>query len=342
MKKIWPIPSIEERSFSSIHETRRVAVVTATSAWDAVKDRLDLPIVWKAEVTEATLSAWRRLLEDFEGEVLYSVGGGLAVDVAKYLAAELDLPLVALPTALSVDAFLTWASGYREEGCVRYLETKCPDELVVDYEVLGAAPEAVRAAGICDTLSISTGLWDWRYAEDRGKNPPQTKYIPFIDRVAEGILQGSFDCAESAGNGEREGLKQLLDCLALEVQMCNLIGHSRPEEGSEHYFAYSVENRMGKGLPHGDLVGPGILLMAKAQGQDTRSLRKALSDCRIPLDNIPPEAIRETLSGLPEYCRKHELPYGIAHELTEKQASDAAQSLAPSADLSIPSNFGIK
>ncbi|MFQ5435295.1 MAG: hypothetical protein ACE5FD_10510 [Anaerolineae bacterium] len=41
----------------------------------------------------------------------------------------------------------------------------------------------------------------------------------------------------------------------MEVQLCNQIGHARPEEGSEHYFAYAVENVMGKGLPHGDLVG---------------------------------------------------------------------------------------
>ncbi len=319
MTKIWPIPSIEERPFSSIKETRRVALVTTTAAWEAVKDRLDLPTVWGTEVIEATVNSWKGLLEGFEGEVIYAVGGGLAVDAAKYLAAEKNLPLVSLPTALSVDAFLTWASGYREDGCVRYIETQCPDRLIVDYDVLRAAPESIRSAGICDTLSIATGRWDWKDADAKGMNSPATKYIPYIDQMAESILQGSYDCAPSAGKGEREGLKQLLDCLALEVQMCNLIGHSRPEEGSEHYFAYSVENTMGKGLPHGDLVGPGILVMAELQGQDTAPLRKALEDCRIPLESIPREAFLQTLKTLPEYCSKHQLPHGIAHDLTEHQ-----------------------
>ena len=115
--------------------------------------------------------------------------------------------------------------------------------------------------------------------------------------------------------GDPEGLKQLLDCLAMEVQLCNQIGHSRPEEGSEHYFAYAVENLVGKGFPHGDLVGPGILLMGAYQDQNTEELEAALRACHIPLDNIPEDIVGATLVDLPRYVREHDLPYGIAHEI---------------------------
>ncbi|MEM7034055.1 MAG: 3-dehydroquinate synthase, partial [Chloroflexota bacterium] len=140
-------------------------------------------------------------------------------------------------------------------------------------------------------------------------------FIPYVAQMAKAILQGALDCAEAAGQGDRAGLKQLLDCLALEVQLCNQIGHSRPEEGSEHYFAYLVENRMGHGLPHGDLVGPGIMLMAERQGQDTQALEQALVACHARLDFIPSDVIAQTLQALPSYVRRHNLPYGIAHEL---------------------------
>ena len=122
--------------------------------------------------------------------------------------------------------------------------------------------------------------------------------------------------------GEAAGLRQLCDCLALEVQLCNQLGHSRPEEGSEHYFAYAVENVMGKGLPHGDLVGPGIVLLAGLQGQDTAPLRDALRACQIPLGNIPPAVITETLRGLPAYCERHALPFGRAHTLREEELGE--------------------
>jgi glycerol-1-phosphate dehydrogenase [NAD(P)+] len=139
--------------------------------------------------------------------------------------------------------------------------------------------------------------------------------IPWVADAAQGILDGAIECAEAAGAGDAEGLKQLLDCLCLEVQLCNQIGHSRPEEGSEHYFAYSVENLLVKSFPHGELVGPGILLMAEFQEQDIGDLERALKACQVPLRNIPEDVVGATLVGLPEYVRKHGLPYGIAHEL---------------------------
>lgn len=313
---IWPIPEIETMPFTALGEARSVALVTSRAAWKAVRGRLRLPIVWQGEVEEATQACWDTLIPSVQGEVVYAVGGGLAADAAKYIAARRDLPLVCLPTALSVDAFLTWASGVRQEGCVRYLETKPPDRLVIDYGVLAEAPPSIRAAGICDLLSIATGSWDWRFAQEHGMNPEGMEYAPYADQVAAGILQGALDCAEAAGRGDPAGLKQLLDCLALEVQLCNQIGHARPEEGSEHYFAYAVENAMGAGLAHGDLVGPGILLMAERQGQDLSPLRRALEACRIPLETIPQAVIEATLRSLPAYVRRHDLPYGIAHCLT--------------------------
>jgi glycerol-1-phosphate dehydrogenase [NAD(P)+] len=320
MSRAWNTPQIDYLPLAELDEPRQVALVASSPAWNAVKDKLRLKIAVSLEVREASEEHW--LAQQVQGEVVYAVGGGLAADAAKYLAARYGLPLVCIPTALSVDAFLTWASGARRDGCVVYLETKPPERLIVDFEALGQAPPSIRAAGLCDALSIATGSWDWRFAHERGHNPPTMPYLPYADQVAQGILQGALDCAEAAGRGDAEGLKQLLDCLALEVQLCNQLGHSRPEEGSEHYFAYAVENVMGKGLPHGDLVGPGIALMAALQGQDAAPLRRALAACHIPLGNIPATVIEATLRELPRYVRRHALPYGIAHELTETHFRD--------------------
>lgn len=311
---IWPIPKVIFIPFPEIVESRDVALVTSQFAWAAVKHLLRLPVVWRTDVAEASQKAWDTLAAEVKGEVVYAVGGGLAADAAKYIAVQLDLPLVCLPTALSVDAFLTWASGVRQGGCVRYLETKPPDALLVDLDVVAAAPASIRAAGICDVLSIATGSWDWRFAAEQNMNPPGMHYINYVDSAAAAILQGALECAEATGRGDHEGLKQLLDCLALEVQLCNQIGHSRPEEGSEHYFAYAVENEMGKGLSHGDLVGPGIVLMAELQGQQVTPLRQALEACHIRLQGIPAEVMQATMHKLPHYVRHHNLPYGIAHE----------------------------
>lgn len=140
-------------------------------------------------------------------------------------------------------------------------------------------------------LSIATGTWDWEYAHQNNQLTYETRFLHYVAANARTLLQGVLDCAGAAGNGDPEGLKQVIDCLAMEVQLCNQIGHSRPDEGSEHYFAYAVENKLPKGLPHGFLVGPGIIRIAEKQGQNTKELEQALKACHVPLSFIPQELI---------------------------------------------------
>lgn len=319
MNKLPNLPFVQLMPFAEIEEKRNVLLITSAPAWNVVKDSLrGLNITATIEVTEATTEFWDNLqlpIMDQQFEVIYSVGGGLTADAAKYFASKLNLPLVVLPTALSVDAFITAASGIRKDGCVYYIETKVPERLILDLETIAKAPAFIRAAGITDVMSIATGAWDWKFAHEQGKNPAGMEFIPWAYDNAQSILSGVLDCAEAAGRGDVDGLKTLYDCLAMEVQLCNQVGHSRPEEGSEHYFAYAVENEMGHGLPHGDLVGPAILLIAKLQGQDTTPLEKALKACNVPLNNIPQDMIDRTLKILPDYSRRHNLSFGIAHTL---------------------------
>ena len=329
MKQIWNLPKVEIMPFSEIAEKRPVLLVTSAPAWNAVKDQMrGLNIAEKIEVTEANTVHWDSLLETDsllsvqerapalqKYEIVYAVGGGLAADAAKYFAAKLDLPLVVCPTALSVDAFITAASGIRRDGCVVYIETKPPENLILDLDVIARAPASIRAAGITDVMSIATGSWDWKFAHERGKNPQGMEFIPWVYDNAQSILNGVLDCAEAAGRGDCEGLKTLYDCLAMEVQLCNQVGHARPEEGSEHYFAYAVENYMGHGLPHCDLVGPGVMIMSGLQGQATGRFEFALKACNIPLNRIPQEIVNRTLAELPVYCERHGLAFGLAHTL---------------------------
>jgi len=319
MSVVWPIPKIKYQSLETIKENRPVALITSGPAWEVVKNKLNLPIASHLEVSEATLEYWDELFKDCPGEVVYSIGGGLPVDAGKYLAVKKDIPLICVPTAISVDAFMTWASGIRVNGGVKYIETTIPTELIVDLQVISNAPPNIRAAGLCDVFSIATGLWDWKFAEERGQNTPETYYDSNIANIAQGILKMSLDCAESAGKGEEKGLRKLLDCIALESELLNLVGHARPEEGSEHYFAYLVENKVGHGKPHADLVCPGILIIAALQGQEIGPLRRAIQFGNIPLDKIPLDTIIETLYELPEYSKNHQYLYGIAHELTRDQ-----------------------
>jgi glycerol-1-phosphate dehydrogenase [NAD(P)+] len=319
------LPRIEVCTLSTLDDRRAAMLVTDDGAWNALGGMLKLQTCAVAKPIDASLEQFEAIAADVpaEAQVIYAVGGGLPVDAAKMASLRSGLPLIAVPTALSVDAHLTPASGVRRDGCVFYVETAAPNVLYVDWDVIAAAPNWIRAAGICDVLSIATGLWDWRFAENAGRNQPGQHWIPYAATIARTLFDESLAIAESAGRGEVLGMTRLLELLALEVQLCSLIGHSRPEEGSEHAFAYAVENLVGKGLPHGDLVGPGILAIAAAQGQDVEPLRKALLASGARLDRIPADIAKTTLRELPAFAGKHGLPYGIAHELDEKKLEAA-------------------
>jgi glycerol-1-phosphate dehydrogenase [NAD(P)+] len=328
---VFPLPELVYVPIHDWIEEDTVIVIKQDAAWQALQPHdLDWEIGIELEAPPATEDAFKRLVKQCRdmGDIVYAVGGGVPVDAAKYVAKELELPLICVPAALSVDAFFTAWSGVRRDGCVRYIETLPPEIMLLDLGVIAAAPAHVRAAGIIDVLSIATGCFDWELSQRRGKNPPDQQFDPSVAAVAQSILNMAMGCAESAGQGDHDGLKSLVNTLALEVQLCNLIGHPRPEEGSEHHFAYCAEmltsggSSLGDAAPamhtHGEYVGPGILLVAERQGLEVAPLRRALEAAGVPLNALSPDVIAETLRQLPAYVRQHDLPYGIAWELGEQ------------------------
>ena len=328
--QIGRLPSIVRCGFADISESRDAIILTTEPAW-AVVDGIAINPKQLIHIEGNTKAYMTSLAETCEGEVVYGIGGGLAIDTAKYVAGTNGLPLVALPTILSTDAFLTDATGVREDGCVRYLPSKVPDTVIVDMDILCNAPAAMRASGAADVLSIATAMWDWQEAEKMGENPSEQQITPQIVDIGATLLQTLLDNAREIGRGTPTGLKLLLDLLCMEVQLCHLCGHSRVEEGSEHYFVYAIENHLtsaeetrtenahgdGGNVLHGELVGLGILLMAALQSQPWTQYRHALECLHINYQPsvVSTKAIAETLINLSDYVAHHQLPYTIATTL---------------------------
>jgi glycerol-1-phosphate dehydrogenase [NAD(P)+] len=318
---VYPLP---EMVFLPIHEWEEediVIVLKDQAAWQALNpEQLNWDIGTTLDVPAASEAHYKKLVQrcDGMGEILYAVGGGVVVDAAKYVANALDMALICIPTALSVDAFWTWNSAVRENGCVRFIETLPPEIVLLDFDVIARAPAHVRAAGIIDLLSIATACFDWELAEQRSRNPIHEKYDEGTARIAQAILRNALDCAEAAGQGDAAGLHALAKALAMEVQLCNLAFHGRAEEGSEHYFAYCAEDIETQINPatrrtHAEYVGPGIVQMAHKQGQAVEPLQRALAAAGVPM-NLPTHLVEQTLQALPNYVRQHKLPYGVAWE----------------------------
>ncbi len=319
MATIWSLPKIEFRDLISVEESRPVALLTGQNSWAAVSPILNLPLVVQAEPYHVQSDYLDTLANDLPPQVgvVYGVGGGMVADAAKYVGFKKGLPVVVIPTSLSQDGFLTALVANRADGTVGYITTGPAERLIIDWEVIRSAPQNVRGAGIVELLTIVTGLLDWRYASEHDKTTPETRFVPWAAGLMAGIAQQAFKIAAGVGRGNVDSLRNLLDLLCMEVQLTNQMGHNRPQEGSEQYFAYAIEPRAGHGrpMPYADMVGPGILISAALHGQDVTPIRATLESAGIRLDQLRTEDIVATLKILPEYVRKHDLPYSILDDL---------------------------
>lgn len=330
MTTIWPLPRIEIKSLNKIEEKRPTALLTGKTSWSLVSSMIELPLVVQAEPQTSERSFLDTLVDGLppQVEVIYGVGGGLVADVAKYVGTKRKLPVTLIPTALSVDGFFTALVAVRETGTVSYETTGPVAEVIIDWDVVSSAPPHIRGTGIAEILSIVTGLLDWRYAAERNQNSEKERFQPWAAGLAAGIAQQAFKIAKGVGEGRIDALQNLLDLICAEVQLTNQLGHNRPQEGSEQYFAYAMESkiaRIGKSIPYADIIGPGILIAAALHGQDIAPIRATLQSAGIRLGQLKPDDIVDTLRNLPTYVREHELPYSILHDLD--LSSERAQEL---------------
>ena len=96
------------------------------------------------------------------------------------------------------------------------------------------------------------------------------------------------------------------------------VGHSGPEEGSEHYFGYAAEAHTGRSFVHGELIGLGTVLMSGLQQNDQARAAAFLDRCGVEWRPSQLDLDRDTLLAvlvdLPRFVRAAGLPHSIVDE----------------------------
>jgi glycerol-1-phosphate dehydrogenase [NAD(P)+] len=242
------------------------------------------------------------------------IGGGMAMDMAKYVAWKRGLPLVLAPSIVSVDASVTNTIAIRRNGTVEYDGFVVADRIVVDLDLVARAPARLNRAGVGDLLSIQTGRFDWALGARAGR----LAFDETVDAAAAAVLQRLYGLADEVADVTDRALEGIIRAYAEVNALLLAVGHSGPEEGSEHYFGYAVEAHTGRPFVHGELIGLGVVLMSGLQGNDQARAIAFLDRCRVQwrpeqigLDRATLEAV---LVDLPRFVREAGLPHSILDE----------------------------
>ena len=215
--------------------------------------------VYYAESLEQTdLERDIRAMDDIQAVV--GLGGGQALDVAKYVAWRRRLPLFQAPTALSVNAVYGQRAGVRVGGNVVYRGWAVPETVYIDYDVLGAAPAHLNWSGIGDILCFHTGVLDWRYAEAVGKLEDKWRFDAALAEQSLAKAEAVVRHADDIRRLNDAGIRTLVDGLQWGTSFHGAGWCPRHIEGTDHFLFYTLEKFTGKKFLHGQPVGLGVVV----------------------------------------------------------------------------------
>ncbi len=198
-----------------------------------------------------------------EINAVVGVGGGKALDFAKYAAYLLKIPYISVPTAVSNDGFCSPSSSLTVEGKRKSVKSGIPFGVVIDLDVIKSNPAVFLYSGIGDMVSKITALSDWKTAFKKGSE----RFNDFASLMAYNsldilFLKHTFDIRSP------EFQRSLANSLLISGLSMEIAGTSRPASGSEHLISHALDAVSRNPKMHGIQVGAATYLCALLQNND--------------------------------------------------------------------------
>jgi glycerol-1-phosphate dehydrogenase [NAD(P)+] len=200
-------------------------------------------------------------------DAVIGLGGGKALDVAKYVAFLAGMPMYAVPTSLSNDGFCSPQSSLTLGGRRRSLPAGLPFAVVVDTTVCLGAPEALWWSGVGDLAAKVTAVADWKLAYHATGEP--------VDDFAALLSDATVSQFLAQPTRDDEGMRLLATSLMLNGISMAVCGSSRPASGAEHLISHAFDATSGRPRLHGLQVGVATYLVSRLQGQGTDRIAEA-------------------------------------------------------------------
>ncbi len=186
-------------------------------------------------------------------DAVVGVGGGRTLDVAKYAASLVGLPMVSVATSLAHDGIASPVASLEHEGRKESYGVTVPVAVVVDLDYVRRSPADQLRSGVGDALSNLSALADWELAH-RERGEPMDGLAAALARAgAESLLRRTDDLESE------DFLTALAEALILGGLAMAAAGSSRPCSGACHEISHAIDALYPDAASHGAQVAVGAL-----------------------------------------------------------------------------------
>ncbi len=218
---------------------------------------------YRADCCETTLIRLRQVVADHSADLIIGVGGGKALDTAKLLAYQMQLPVVTIPTSAATCAAWTALSNvYSEQGAFRYDVGLpiCPNLLLLDYELIATAPRRTLVSGIGDAIA------KWYEASVSSGHSSQTMIIGAVQQarvLRDILLQKSAAALENLGGDD---WREVVDASVLMAGVIGGMGGAQCRTVAAHAVHNGLTQILAShSMLHGEKVAYGILVQLRLE-----------------------------------------------------------------------------
>ncbi|MER7998162.1 MULTISPECIES: iron-containing alcohol dehydrogenase family protein [unclassified Streptomyces] len=250
----------------------RLSIAISGGSGRALRERF-APVLPGADwfpVADGTIDSAVRLADDIKGSRRYDavvgLGGGKIIDVAKYAAARVGLPMVAVATNLSHDGICSPVSTLDNDNGRGSYGVPTPIAMVVDLDVIRDAPVRFVRSGIGDAVSNISAIADWELSHRINGEPVDGLAAAMARTAGEAVLR------HPGGVGEDEFLSVLAEALVLSGIAMSISGDTRPSSGACHEISHAFDLLHPKRAAlHGEQVGLGAAFAMRLRGAHEES-----------------------------------------------------------------------
>ncbi|WP_175409836.1 iron-containing alcohol dehydrogenase family protein [Streptomyces sp. TRM64462] len=223
-----------------ISASGKLAVAISNGSGRALREKLEplLPDAHWYTVDDGTIDSAVRLADAIRGkryDAVVGVGGGKIIDVTKYAAARVGLPMVAVATNLSHDGICSPISTLDNDNGRGSYGVPSPIAMVIDLDVIRDAPARYVRSGIGEAISNISAIADWQLSHQvTGEN---------VDGLAAAMARtaGESVLRQPGGIEDDEFLVVLAEALVLGGIAMSISGDSRPSSGACHEISHAFD-----------------------------------------------------------------------------------------------------